>query len=135
MAFIEWSNSLSVGLDEIDGQHRELIGLINALSAAAEGGGGHEGLASIFASLEVYASKHFALEERYFEEFGYTGAGEHKKEHAAFVAKLGAFKAKFSSGGAGLSKELLPFLRSWLSSHIAFSDRKYKSLFASKGIR
>jgi hemerythrin len=135
MAFIEWSSSLSVGLEEIDAQHRELIGLINSLSEAVGEGRDRATVATIFEALGNYALTHFGLEEKYFDEFRYAAAQAHKDEHAAFVRKIGEYKAEFSAGRAEPPEKLLAFLRTWLTNHIAFSDRKYKSLFAQKGIR
>ncbi|HET7838405.1 MAG TPA: bacteriohemerythrin [Rectinemataceae bacterium] len=135
MAFIEWSNSLSVGLAEIDDQHRRLIGLINRLSEVSEAGEAPASVSAALGELESYVATHFALEEGYFDRFQYPAAKEHKAEHLAFAQRVASLKAEFLAGKSGLSRELLPFLRSWLTNHIAFSDRKYKPLFAQKGVR
>ena len=36
--FIEWSDALSVGVTEIDDQHKELIKMLNKLNTAIHGG-------------------------------------------------------------------------------------------------
>ena len=135
MPYIEWMPSLSVGVREIDAQHKNLVAYINELAAAREEGRAREAVSPLLAKLQAYVLEHFALEERYFDSFGFPGAIAHKKEHADFAAKVEAFGRDFAAGKAELSDEMLLFLRSWLTSHISFSDRKYRSLFIEKGLR
>lgn len=133
MAYIEWTPALDIGVREIDEQHRRLVGLINSLHEAGATGG--TGSAGILGELAAYAATHFALEEGYFERFGYAEAAPHKAEHAAFAARVEAFRADFVAGKTGLDAELLAYLRSWLTAHISFKDRKYKALFQANGLR
>jgi hemerythrin-like metal-binding protein len=133
MGFIEWTPALDLGIVEIDGQHRRLVGLINALSDAAASGRGRGELGSLIAELEAYAVAHFGLEESLFAKYSYPAAAAHQAEHAAFVARVAAFKAAFAAGEARLDGEVLAFLKSWLVSHISFSDRKYRSLLKERG--
>jgi hemerythrin-like metal-binding protein len=135
MAFIEWANSLGVGVRAIDDQHRTLIGYINELAAAREAKGGKAAIEAVLSKLEAYTVEHFALEERYFDEYAYAGAAAHKKEHREFEAKVERFRGEFARGQAELTEEILVFLKTWLTTHISFMDRKYRSLFAEKGLR
>jgi len=130
MGYIEWTSSLSVGFEDIDGQHRGLVDRINALAAAKEAGEDGASLGGILEDLSAYAATHFALEEDYFERFHYRETVAHTKEHRAFAAKVLEFKNDFNGGKHELPEEVLVFLRSWLTNHISFSDRKYRSTFA-----
>lgn len=135
MPFIEWIDALGVGIGEIDDQHKVLIGKINELAAARESGRGRDALSGILKDLESYAAEHFALEERYFDRFQYGGATRHKEEHRAFERKVAEFSAAFEGGLGEVDAELLGFLKTWLTSHISLSDRKYKSTFIERGLR
>jgi hemerythrin len=135
MPYIEWIDSLSVGVDEIDDQHRELIGRINQLALARENERGPEVTATVLAGLKAYIVEHFGLEESYFREFEYPGAEAHIAEHEDFKRRVAEFRAAYSRGEAALDDEILGFLKSWLTKHISYSDRKYRTLFLAKGLR
>ena len=129
MGYIDWTESLSVGLPDIDAQHRRLIGLINRLDEARRLPG-RESAREALAELGAYAAVHFAAEEGLFEACAYPGARAHKEEHRAFVARIGGLSAGLASPGAGdegeAAEEILSYLKTWLTRHIAFSDRKYR---------
>ncbi len=135
MGYIEWTSSLDIGIKEIDDQHRILVDRINTLAEAVEMGLDNLSLQGILRDLSAYAATHFSLEEGYFDRFDYRDAAAHKEEHAAFVRKVHVFRSELSEGKSTLSAEVLEFLRSWLTSHIAFSDKKYRSTFLKGGLK
>jgi hemerythrin-like metal-binding protein len=134
VAFIQWNSNLSVNVAAIDGQHQRLIALINALNDAMALGKGKEVLSKIINELVNYATSHFALEEKYFDYYKYPEAVAHKKEHADFVKKVGEFQNKFNGGMAGLTLEVMVFLKDWLVKHIQGTDKKYSAFFNAKGL-
>jgi hemerythrin len=135
MGMIQWNESLSVNVAEIDAQHQKLIGLINDLNAAMLQGKGRDVLDSILKGLVAYAETHFQTEERYFRQFGYPEAGPHQKAHADFVAKVKDFQKGFAADRAGLSVDVLLFLSDWLRQHIQIVDKKYGPFFNANGLR
>jgi hemerythrin len=135
MALIEWSDQLSVGIQEIDKQHKILVDLINDLHQAMRERKAKEALGSIINGLTEYAIVHFSKEEKYFDEFNYISAGPHKKEHQNFIKKINQFKADFDKGKAMLSMEIMDFLKDWLIKHIQKIDTSYAPLFIEKGIK
>ena len=78
--------------------------------------------------------EHFATEEKYFDEFGYLKATQHKKEHNDFVTKVAAFKSDFDNGKMMLSMEIMEFLKDWLLNHIKKTDMAYSNFFIEKGL-
>ena len=135
MALIEWNESLSVNVAEIDGQHQKLIAMINELNEAMSQGKGRTVVGQIVSGLVSYTKSHFRTEERYFDVFGYPEAHSHKKEHADFVAKVSEFKEGVERGKIALSIEIMNFLSDWLRNHIKGVDKKYLSFFNEKGLR
>jgi hemerythrin len=87
MALIEWNADLSVGVGEIDEQHKKLIGLINSLNDAMASGKGKDILKGILDGMVNYTSMHFKTEEKYMDEFQYGETFHHKTEHKNFVKK------------------------------------------------
>ncbi len=88
MSLIEWRESFSIGLAEVDGEHRALIDMINALHASL---GPQAGAGRIVAALgEIHAriAAHFALEERAMRQLDYAARGEHKADHERLLDEL-----------------------------------------------
>ena len=135
MALIEWKENFSVGVQEIDTQHKSLINMINELNDAMKNRKGKEALEKIIQNLVSYVEKHFSTEERYFDKFGYPNTMEHKKEHSDFVQKVLEFNEGFEKGKLGLSIDVMRFLSDWLKNHILGSDQKYVRFFAEKGLK
>jgi hemerythrin len=135
MAFIEWKDSFSVGIKEIDLQHQKLIGMINNLHDAMRQGKGKDVLGEIIKGLVDYAGTHFLTEEKYFDKFGYPEADSHIGEHTAFTQKVAEFKDGFNAGKVSLSITVMDFLSSWLRNHIKVVDKKYGPFFNEKGLK
>ena len=135
MAFINWTDSLSVGVSELDNQHKRLIAIINDLSEAMKKGKGKDVLGRIMSSLINYTQTHFTAEENYFEKYNYPQSSSHKGEHTAFVKKVSEVKAGFDAGKLSVTVETMNFLRDWLKNHIMGTDQKYTQFFNEKGLK
>ena len=134
MSLISWSEALSVKINQIDAQHKKLVDLINSLHDAMKQRKANEVLGGIIESLVNYAVEHFRTEEKYFDEFGYLKATQHKKEHKDFVTKVAAFKTDFDKGKKMMSMEVMDFLKDWLLNHIKKTDMAYSDFFVEKGL-
>ena len=135
MALINWSDSLSVNVNEIDLQHRKLIDMINELNEAMKIGKGKDSLGKIINGLISYTATHFKTEEQFFDKFGYPDTVNHKKEHVAFVKKVTDFKIGFEKNNLPLTVEVMNFLSDWLKNHIKGTDKKYSAFFNQKGLK
>jgi hemerythrin len=126
MAF-EWSDDLSVGVERIDAQHRELIARTNALLRALPGGGGPASQAAMetLLYLSAYVEEHFADEERYMAEVAFPGLPAHRVEHLGFRETLRVLVRRFSLGGIdevlrrGIEEEVC----GWIVRHVLGTDR------------
>jgi len=125
MAYIEWSDGLSVRVSAIDRQHKELIRLINNLYDAMNQGQGATVLEEIMVGLIDYTNYHFTTEEGYFEASAYPDSATHKRQHEDFVAKVSEFKQGFDEGRLFLTLDVMSFLGDWLVHHIQGSDASY----------
>lgn len=134
MSLIEWDNSYSVNIRDIDRQHMKLVQLINELHDAMGAGRANAVLTPLIRELVSYTKTHFATEEGYFERYGYADASAHKLEHAAFIKKISEFRDDFEHGRLGLSIEIMKFLKDWLLKHIKGTDMKYAPFLAGKGM-
>jgi hemerythrin len=135
MALITWSESMSVGIERIDREHRGLIDLINLLHGEMLAGKSKEALGKVLDKLVAYTKTHFATEETMFRTHGYPQAAAHKKEHDALTQKALALQGEVNSGKTVISAPVLDFLKDWLTNHILKQDMAYKLFFTSKGMK
>lgn len=133
--FIEWSDELSVGIEEIDEQHKVLVALVNQMHDAIHERHGSEAVHGILAQLADYTRIHFAVEESLQRILHYPGYDKHKLEHEELIQHMRELQEKVASGRAAVSFELMHFLKLWLTKHIMGSDREYGSYFLEAGLQ
>ena len=121
---IEWRESLSIGVEEIDRQHKQLLKHFDQLLRACESGKGIEELKILLGFLDGYVIHHFSDEEIIQRQHGYPGYEAHKREHDAFVARLKALKQETGRDGVALHHvvETNHLLLKWLIHHISTVD-------------
>lgn len=135
MALINWNESFSVKISDIDRQHQKLIDMINDLSEAMKDGRGKEVQEKIIKGLLGYTISHFQNEQKYFKLYNYPDADAHIKEHDMFVQKVKDFQQGFKEGKLSLSLDLMRFLSDWLRNHIQGTDKKYTEFFLAQGLK
>lgn len=134
MAILTWDEKYSVGIAEIDGQHKRLIQMINDLHEALVAAHGRQKLGEILAQMLDYAAYHFTAEESLMVTHGYPLYGAHKREHEGFTAKALELKQRVDAKGFVLTLEVLQFLKDWLSHHILVNDLKYAPFLRGAGV-
>ncbi|HON79691.1 MAG TPA: bacteriohemerythrin [Spirochaetota bacterium] len=134
MEMITWDDSLSVGVQQFDAEHRELIKFVNKLNQSLKIGGAQKTMEDILTGLIKYTVIHFTHEEDYMVLYEYPGYDAHRKEHEELKKKVTDFHERFTAQKAAFSLELMIFLRDWLINHIQKSDMAYKDFFQSKGV-
>lgn len=126
MPFMEWTSDYTVGVTDIDEEHKKLIALINELHDAVEAGSGHNILVKILEGLILYVSYHFSHEEGLYIRAGFPDYEQHKKEHERLTARVMDLQSKFNTApDDNLAHEVLDFLKNWLYHHILISDRQF----------
>jgi hemerythrin-like metal-binding protein len=134
-AILPWSKLYSVGVEQIDQQHRVLVGLLNRLGASAGEGANRETVAETLAGLVAYVREHFAAEERLMREHGYPDADAHIAAHARLAERVEAMVARHHQGATPALNELTIFLRQWLISHILQTDKALAMALNAGGLR
>lgn len=131
---IEWDDSLSVGIQEIDEQHKVLVHLLNSLHQAIRDHHGREAVEATLTQLADYTRIHFTVEESLMRIMGYPDYEPHKAQHEALIGQLQGFQQRVASGDA-VTFELLHFLRNWLTHHIQEGDTRYTDFFLERGVQ
>lgn len=129
-----WGDRLRIGIDSIDGQHRELVAMVNELHRAMKMKAGAREAGKILERLADYTVHHFGYEEDLFAAHGYPETDAHKRIHKDLVARVLEFKADFDAGRAALSMDLMEFLMTWLKEHILRTDTAYVPHLKAKGV-
>lgn len=135
MEKIIWDESFSVGIQEIDEQHKELIRMINKLIGREDISVGSETISDILNEMTQYAGYHFQTEEQYMLEYDYPDYSSHKNQHTVFKKKAVAFCMDTVAYKETIPKEILTYLKNWLIHHILKIDMMYKSFFREKGLQ
>ncbi len=125
MHVIEWTNDFALGIDEIDEQHRILVGMINALDANTHSDPGPETMRRLLAQLSDYARDHFAFEERLMAGGGCSPelVTRHCGEHAYFRSVLKDLTTNVEKGRRRITIPLVEYLVHWFLHHIVVVDR------------
>jgi hemerythrin len=121
---IAWRDSLSIGVEDIDNQHKQLLSHFDQLLKACEAGKGLEELKRLLNFLDEYVVKHFKDEESIQRLRNYPGYEAHKKEHESFIARLKTLKQEIGVEGVALHHlmETNNLLLKWLINHISTVD-------------
>ena len=135
MSLMRWTPAMSVGLKELDDDHKMLIRIINQL-ADIRGQSGREGaLRRCVFALMRYAEFHFAREEQVMAACGFPELEAHKAEHVLFVERMRQVAQALDDVDVDKSPidvELLEYLKGWLNHHILIVDMSYRPLVEGK---
>ena len=85
---VHWEDSYSIGIKEIDNQHKKLFDLVNKLYDLEENANIKEEIRDILYAFSDYTKVHFRDEEEYMASIGYPELREHKKIHQHIIESL-----------------------------------------------
>jgi diguanylate cyclase (GGDEF)-like protein/hemerythrin-like metal-binding protein len=135
---VEWKPELSVGIENIDDDHKRLIELTNTLIGAIDKETPKEALLEIFEELEAYTHYHFSHEEGFMDENCTNNEvremiQKHKAQHRYFIDRLPELKERLiQTTSKSVSYEVVEFLLHWLLDHIINEDLKLSQCLHEK---
>ena len=94
---VNWDSGMSVGIAEIDEDHKRFIALVNEFNKSVENRLGVSEVQRILRDILDDAIEHFANEERLLGEWRYPGAHDHARAHAELVLQLRQIESAISS--------------------------------------
>lgn len=125
MPKIDWDDSFSVGIVEIDEQHRRWIEIINELhDSIMDKDISAQTTNRILHEMIDYANFHFAFEEDYMGRINYAELRKHRYQHEFFRKNLVTRLQEERAGGLLRNTDLMRILMSWLQKHILEEDKK-----------
>lgn len=125
MSLIVWEDAkLSVKNPTIDSQHQRLVEMINELNEAMASRRGFEITHRVLEKAVAYTVYHFQTEEDLMDKYAYPASAAHKAQHRAFTTKVTSLAQNFNEHDASVPRELLNYLRNWLTQHIVTVDQE-----------
>tara|TARA_Y100000294_G_scaffold86422_2_gene80868 strand:+ start:310 stop:717 length:408 start_codon:yes stop_codon:yes gene_type:complete len=134
MPYIEWSDSYSVDIEEMDKQHKQLLDIINEFDEAAEKKEEKNILNKTLEALLDYSDTHFKKEEELLEQHEYPKIEEHKMRHRELVEGVCQIAIKVKEGDKDAPYQIAFLLGDWLLNHLAKEDKLYGIYLNSKGV-
>jgi hemerythrin len=127
---VVWSKILSVGVDEIDEDHRKLLNIFNILTHAVIDGESPEYLAAVLEELINCTAWHFSHEERLMLKYYFDGAQDHKAAHEDLIMAARELQQTILQAEQPVAEEHLVFLERWLTEHILTADQRLGAYLA-----
>ncbi len=124
MKDIVWGKVLSVDVDEIDEDHRKLLGIFNILNHSLADGESQDYLAAVLEELINCTFWHFSHEERLMLKYGYKDIEEHKAMHQELIKSARELQYKILHTDKPIADEDIVFLERWLTEHILTDDMR-----------
>ena len=124
MGRIEWNDGLSLGIKEIDEQHKTLIGMVNDILEAFAKGETDTAVDRMLSQLKEYAVLHFSKEEEYMEKIEYPQLAEHRQFHEELKRRVKSLQAERFRRETVTPEDLKELLSSWLIEHLLHEDYK-----------
>ena len=121
-AHVAWKDYYSVGDASLDGQHKQIIGVINELYDATQSANDQQVIKLLLDRLASYTMDHFNREEAVMREHEYPNLAEHKALHDNLRQRTLDLR---DHADLVTQRDLLHFLKQWWVCHIQDCDKKY----------
>ena len=124
---MKWEDKYCLGIDSIDGQHKELFAIANRIYELLKNElivDKYDYIMEIIEELKNYTVEHFKAEEEYMRSIGYKRFFSHKVAHTDFLDKISFIDIeKIDNGHNEYLLGILDFVCVWLVEHIMKEDK------------
>ncbi len=121
---VEWREGFSIGIEQLDREHRHLFSLVLALNLDSVG--------QTVEKLLDYVVTHFSNEQDAMDRSGYPALEQHLRLHEEFAAKIADFLVTGEDWTEERVQELRRFLNKWLIAHIMTHDMRFGKWLANR---
>ena len=130
MSLIEWKDQYSLGVAEVDHEHRELVELINELYRSLGQEHSEVAVADFLGELYARIAAHFALEEKIMRDSEYDEYEDHKADHERLLDGIRDLMDDYEDGVYVDVERFGKLLDEWFSEHFRTRDaRLHKKIF------
>jgi len=131
---IIWSDAFSIGNEQIDKDHQQIIEILNKLIDLNQKKINQKKFAEILWMMMEYSIHHFKKEEDYMQKLQYPKLKEHIGLHALYINKVSIYSNEFSNSNPPNIEEIIGFLDKWWINHIQNTDTEYETFKKNKGL-
>ena len=121
-ASFEWKSEYSIGVEEIDYQHKRFLSFINQINKLGQNGTDESETIEVLNELDKYLLFHTKSEEFLMDIYAYPGKEVQEKEHTRIMQEVRSKIEKLSDTPDSLN-ELLGYLLVWFKNHTTSLDR------------
>jgi hemerythrin-like metal-binding protein len=131
---IAWSNFLSVGVAEMDDEHRQFIARVNDLNKAIVEIADKATVARAMDLMLMEAARHFKHEEQLLVRWNYPEAAAHAAKHAELTAQFDRAVKEFAETDISFVWALKGLhIKQLLVGHLLNEDMKYRDFLRAQG--
>ena len=124
MSLIVWREDFTIGLPDVDLEHRELIKMINTLHGSLKPDADVARIVEALGEIHARIAAHFALEEREMRRLNYISAAEHKDDHERLLDDILDIMDSVESPTDYDAEALGRRLSKWFSEHFRTFDSR-----------
>ena len=132
--YFEWMEEYSVGVEEVDDDHKRLVEILNRAVHAVGEQKTKQTVGGILDELIEYTAFHFSHEEVLMEDTKYPVLEHHRAEHERLVQRVVNFKQGYQESSIDLVA-IANFLVEWLIDHIQGEDARMGFYLRAHGIK
>lgn len=125
MQLLEWKDEYSLGIPEVDYEHRELITLINDLLLQLPGNGTSTGITDLLGEIYARIALHFALEEKIMRNQNYDQLVQHKADHDRLLNEIRDVMDEYENSVNIDTENFAARLDRWFSEHFRTMDARF----------
>ena len=130
---IRWSDFLSVGIPEIDDEHRAFVGRVNDLNQAIVELEDKTTVERLMAMMLIEATSHFRNEVRLLKARQYPQAADHARKHEELIDQFTRLSGQFREGELRFVWAMKGLrVKQLLVDHLLQEDMKFKEYFAKQ---
>ncbi len=127
---IKWTPDLSIGVGDIDVQHRQFVSIMQELATSIKKGKDKK-IEETISFLEKYAEVHFNLEQMYMMFYSYPETANHIKEHKQFKEEIKELRKKSDNKQLKIS-DVNEKLKNYFFNHIKTIDMQLAGFLIKK---
>lgn len=124
MQLLEWKDEFSLGIPEIDFEHRELIQLINEMLVKIYESERTENTSEYLGEIYARIALHFALEEKIMRERNYDHLEDHKSDHDKLLNEIRDIMDNYSDITEIDTDKFVNELTHWFTDHFSTRDAR-----------
>jgi hemerythrin len=133
VSLIAWRDDFTIGLPDVDHEHRELITMINALLESLGPVADVERIIAALGEIHARIAAHFALEEREMRRLNYVSMAEHKDDHERLLDDILDIMDTVEAPADYDPEALGRRLSKWFSEHFRTHDARLHRWLVGRG--